>query len=161
MTDLSCGGQTPPSNDTLQELAGWLAAADIDVLDMGGPGWAVRVARTPSGVLSTTPSNVPLTYRIEFNGVPAPVPGQGPSKTVTVVAPCAGIFLHQHPWGGGGVAGPGEWVRQGDGLGFLQMGLVLAPVLASHAGVVERALLPAGAVAGYGTPLVEILTGEA
>lgn len=138
MTDTTTPPGTPAPADVCQQLARWLAAADVDGIEIDAPGLQLRMVRGADG------------YRVDTGDVAA----------VAALAHCAGIFLDRHPVGADSVARPGARVRAGDLVGLLQIGLVLAPVVTPVAGTVGRALIAPGALAGYGTRLVEIIAGE-
>ena len=138
----------PPS--ACREIAGWLAAADIDAIDIDAPGLRLRMVRGPDG------------YCVDAGEGQASGPGAAAvGATATAVAPCAGIFLERHPAGGDCVRQYGAQVGAGELVGLLQIGLLLVPVLAPVAGTVGHALIAPGTLAGYGTPLVDIVVGDA
>ena len=99
-------------------------------------------------------------YQLEAGAVRAAAPTGAAARSLAVTADVAGIFLTRHPWGGGKLPGPGDRVQAGEVVGLLQIGLLLAPVLAPVAGRLGKTLLSPGAQAGYGTRLMEIFGGD-
>lgn len=84
-------------------------------------------------------------------GVPDPI---GPGFAV-LPSPGLGEFRSRHPLvseGGLYDAGP---VVKGQIVAFLQAGEALFPIEVDRDGLVARALVPDGALVGYGTPVLE------
>jgi biotin carboxyl carrier protein len=129
------------------QIAGWLAQADVDCIELAAPGRLLRMVRTARGY--------------QLHEAPAPAPGPVAHAAVGVVAPCAGILLDRHPTGDRRLAQPGERVGAGDLVALLQIGLVLAPVVAPFAGTITSRCVAAGAPVGFGTRLLEITVGDA
>lgn len=141
-------------DDTWRQIAGWLAATDIERIEIDEPGLHVRMSRGPSGDRwETDPEG-------HSPASAAPTPAAVAAKTVVASAPCAGVFLDRHPLRAAPLARPGERVRAGDVIGLLQLGQVLAPVLAPAGGVIVGARCAPGDLVGYGAPLMEISAGE-
>jgi acetyl-CoA carboxylase biotin carboxyl carrier protein len=127
--------------DDVRQLSAWIAATDIDLLELQGPEHHVCLRRHGTQVVVVAPEDeVPE----------APVP------TVVVTAPCVGVFLHRHPLRTEPLAPAGAAVRAGQVVGLLQIGALLVPVNASHGAIVERALAAHGATVGFGEPLLEL-----
>ena len=129
-------------------IAGWLKAADVDCIELTSGGAALRMVRGGDG------------YQLEAGAVRAAAPTGAAASSLAVTADVAGIFLTRHPSGGGKLPGPGDRVQAGEVVGLLQIGLLLAPVLAPVAGRLGKTLLSPGAQAGYGTRLMEIFGGD-
>jgi acetyl-CoA carboxylase biotin carboxyl carrier protein len=128
-------------------LSAWLAATDIDALELSGPGVHLRLRREAGQVRALGPAE-PL-------GAAAAATAPLPTRTVT--APAVGIFQHAHPMHVAPLASPGSAVKAGQALGLLRIGLLLIPVPAPCDGIVIDHVCADGAVVGYGTPLVHLL----
>lgn len=140
--------------DEWRQIAGWLQAADIDCIEISKPGQVVRMLRGPGG------------YAVEdgaceiVSAAAAPAPGAIGRQTVAAIADRVGIFLAAHPMRSTPFVSCGDVVEQGDVIGLLQIGHVLAPVTAPVSGTVRRALVATASLVGYGTSLVEVQAGE-
>ena len=133
------------SPDDWQQIAAWLAAADIDAIEVGEPGRVVRMVRAHGA------------YRIDEHAERSAGSSTEPHRAV--LAPCAGVWLSRHPQGGV-FAQAGQRVQAGQMVGLLQIGLVLAPVLAPVAGTVVETLEASGTCVGYGARLARIQQGK-
>ncbi len=123
------------------QIAVWLAGTDIEYAEISGPGWQVWMLRE--------------TGYLPQQGWEAN-PANARAQSVTVAATVAGIFLDRHPLRSAPLAMSGARVRQGDTVGLLQLGAVLAPVVAPADGIVTSVLARPGELVGYGTALVQI-----
>ncbi|HJS02856.1 MAG TPA: acetyl-CoA carboxylase biotin carboxyl carrier protein subunit [Variovorax sp.] len=130
----------------VQELAAWLAATDIGLLELRTPDGVLRLGRGPAGGIETLDA--------QDEGAP-----QAPAAFVAV-APGVGVFLHAHPLRGAPLACLGERVSAGQPVGLMQVGPLLLPVQAPRAGVPIAFLAPEGRAVGWGTPLVELQADE-
>jgi acetyl-CoA carboxylase biotin carboxyl carrier protein len=130
-----------------QQIAGWLAGTDIEFAEISGPDGHVRMLRETGYLPQLEDSGQSLS---------AGKPPAACAGKVVAMASLAGIFLDRHPLRAAPLAQPGARVRQGEVMGLLQLGAVLAPVVAPAGGVVTRVLVPPGNLVGYGTALVEI-----
>lgn len=137
--------------DDLSRLADWLAATDIGLLELRGPGTALRLRRMADGVQAE-----PLTAA----AADAAADAEADAGETRVVAPALGVFLHRHPLRSDALAPVGSAVFAGQVLGLLQTGPLLRPVPSPAAGVLLEALVPHGATVGYGTPLLTIATSD-
>ncbi len=139
--------QATPSSTALdwQRIAGWLAAADIDCIEIGAPGMQLRMVRGAAG------------YRVEQENPRATAMVQ----TSSARAPCAGVFLQAHPLRSEALAKAGQPVAAGDVVALLRIGELLVPVTAPARGTVVGALAPQDSLVGFGTPLVQITPGDA
>ena len=126
--------------DDVQQLSAWLAATDIDLLELHGPGEHLCLRRDGA--------------RVEI--VPSDALQDGPEQRAVATAASPGVFLHGHPLRGEPLATPGAVARAGQVLGLLQIGALLLPVTAPAEGVVQAMLVAQDTTVGYGTPLVEL-----
>lgn len=127
----------------LREIAGWLAATDIALLELRMPGGVVRLGWRNGAVKVLGDDEAPLAA----------------ADTFTVTAPSVGVFLTAHPVDRGTavpLARVGGRVEAGQALGLLQVGVLLLPVVAPRAGIVAALRARTGATVGYGTPLVDL-----
>ena len=132
--------------DQIQQIAAWLAATDIGLLELRGPGHTLRLRHEGSAI-----DIAETDCAAGFPDATADAP-----QVLTVAASSVGVFLHCHPLRGEALAPPGKPVLQGQALGLLQVGPLLLPVLAPAAGIVLELLAAHGAVVGYATPLVAL-----
>jgi acetyl-CoA carboxylase biotin carboxyl carrier protein len=141
------------NSDDWRQVAQWLQAADIDCIEFATPGRQVRMLRGPAG------------YAIEDRAVaparaaPAAARGSAAGPPVAVIAQGAGVFLAGHPARPSPLVAAGDRVQQGDVIGLLQVGQLLAPVVAPASGSVVRVLVATGSPVDDGTRLVEIQAG--
>jgi acetyl-CoA carboxylase biotin carboxyl carrier protein len=145
MSEALVHASNPISPPDWQQLADWLAEADVDCLELAGPGLRLRLVRGAVG------------YRIEQGSAAVATLAAEPVTVAAAVASCAGVFLGAHPAQGSALARRGDRCRAGDLVGLLQVGLLLVPVTAPTAGVVGDSAVTPGTLVGYGRRLVEIL----
>ena len=124
--------------DDIRRIAAWLAATDIGLLELRGPGTALRRRQDGGDV---------AVEEITEAAQPA----------LVVQAPSVGVFLHRHPLRTNDLAPPGSTVAAGQVLGLLQTGPLLLPVTAPADAVVHELRVAHGTAVGYGTPLVALL----
>jgi acetyl-CoA carboxylase biotin carboxyl carrier protein len=127
--------------DQIERIARWLAATDIALLELRGPGHAL--------VLRHEGAAVELIEQEDGASMDA----SAASDLLTVTAPSLGVFLHRHPLRAEALAAPGTAVQAGQALGLLQIGSLLLRVAAPVDACLIEALAEHGAVVGYGTPL--------
>jgi acetyl-CoA carboxylase biotin carboxyl carrier protein len=144
----------PPISNTIpshawQQIAAWLAAADVDGIEIETGIEELRMVRGRQG------------YQLQAAGSQIAAPVLASDIPLAVTARVAGVFLTQHPAGGAQLPIQGDHVQAGQLLALLQIGLLLTPVLAPMTGIRGRCLLAAGEQAGYGARLIEILAGDA
>jgi acetyl-CoA carboxylase biotin carboxyl carrier protein len=132
--------------DHAARIAAWLAATDIDALELTGAAGHLRLRR--GGRPAVTPDE-PASDGI--GEVPAVEAGHD-----AVPSPGFGLFLHAHPLHEAALVRAGERVTAGQVLGFLRIGALLEPVRAPRDGVVSAVLAPDGSLVGYGDPLFEL-----
>ncbi|MCZ7464114.1 biotin/lipoyl-containing protein [Rhizobium rhizogenes] len=73
-------------------------------------------------------------------------------------APMAGIFTPAHPQRPDRGVQAGQSVTKGEIVAFVTAGLVIVPVIAEKAGTVSEIVAEAGALVGYGFPLLKTET---
>ena len=64
--------------------------------------------------------------------------------------------MSQHPMRKESALAVGTQVQRGDVVGYLKIGLICAPILASATGVVTVMLATEGAMLGFGEPVMDI-----
>ncbi|OUM02788.1 acetyl-CoA carboxylase biotin carboxyl carrier protein [Variovorax sp. JS1663] len=133
------------SPEQVQELAAWLAATDIGLLELRTPGGVLRLGRTDGSAGGV---------------VQLDAQDEDASHACTVAAPSVGVFLHAHPLLAVPLARLGERVSAGQPVGLVQIGPLLLPVNAPQSGVPIGLLVPNGQAVGFGTPLVELQPDE-
>jgi acetyl-CoA carboxylase biotin carboxyl carrier protein len=134
--------------EQIRQIAAWLAATDIGLLELRGP-TRTLLLRHDGAAVDVVESDGAAPFE------PAAAPA-APDTLTTVTAPWVGVFLHRHPLREDALAVPGTPVQAGQALGLLQVGLLLLPVPAPAAGTVLELLAAHGAVVGYATPLVTL-----
>ncbi|KAF1022375.1 MAG: hypothetical protein GAK30_01159 [Paracidovorax wautersii] len=122
-------------------LSAWLAATDIDVLELDGPHGHLRLDKNAAAT-ATAPTSAPAA--------PAPDP------TCAVRAASPGIWRDRWPGHGEPQVPAGARVQAGDLLGLLQIGPLLLPVRAPCSGRLSGWRLAPGATTGHGTHLADI-----
>lgn len=124
------------------QLSAWLAATDIAVLELRGPGVTLRLARHGREILSEDPG-----------------PGEGGPATEAEVLAAAGVgvFLDRHPLHLEPIIAPGSTHAAGEPLGFLRIGPILQAVVAPCDCLVAQVLSSHGSTVGFGAPLVAIV----
>ena len=127
--------------DDIRQLSTWLAATDIELLELRGPDHQLCLRREGAQVVVVTPQET----ADEHAGPP-----------LSVSASSVGVFLHGHPLGRAALVRAGERVSAGQVLGLLKIGALLLPVEAPQDGIVQQPLAADGATVGFGTPLFEM-----
>jgi acetyl-CoA carboxylase biotin carboxyl carrier protein len=133
--------------ERIAEIAAWLAATDIDLLEVTGPDGSLRLQRGRDGAAV-----------VAETGTAPPVAALVPSaeRPDAAQAPIAGRFLHAHPLHDAPLASPGKRVKAGQPIGLVQVGALLLPVSAPRHGVVASMLAADGSLVGYGDRLIEL-----
>ena len=136
--------------DHIGELSAWLAAANIDSLELTGPAGRLFLKRTEGdrhlqGEGATTES------------VEAQIRDRGGT---VVKAPIAGVLLHRHPMHKAPLAPQASKVQAGQVLALLQIGALLVPVASPHEGYVGAMLAEDGALIGFADAVVEVLANK-
>jgi len=134
--------------DQIERISAWLAATDIALLELRGPGTQLRLRHDGGGV--------PVRHE-PFDVAPsAAPPAAAPIGGLTANAPSVGVFLHRHPLREAALAPVGARVGAGQPLGLLQIGALLLPLCAPEAGTVTGMRVAHGTAVGCGTPLVDL-----
>lgn len=128
----------------VQELAAWLAATDIGLLEL----------RTPEGVLRLGRDSQRGSEIVQLDAQDEGTPPAPPA--CVAAAPSVGVFLHAHPLHAAPLVRPGQRVSAGQPVGLMKIGPLLLPVQAPQSGVLIAFLVPEGEAVGWGTPLVEL-----
>jgi acetyl-CoA carboxylase biotin carboxyl carrier protein len=152
MPDIPTMEKNPLPAQDWHQIAGWLAAADVDCIEITSGAAALRMVRGSAG------------YQLQDLGLDAAQgAGSAPLRAaaLAIKAQVPGLFLTRHPSGHPQFASQGERVREGELVALLQTGLLLTPVLAPVTGMLGPLLLAPGALAGYGTGLIEIFPEKA
>lgn len=112
--------------DDIARIAAWLKATDIALLELRGPGTALRLEQHAGSVT---------------------VEAIAPDATgeIVVRAPAVGVLLHRHPLRGDDLVAPGDAVEAGRVIALLQVGPLLLPVHASTDAVMCHWIAPHGA----------------
>jgi len=76
-------------------------------------------------------------------------------------SPGVGVLRFSHPTGRNPVISAGDTVAKDKIVGFLEVGSVIRPIIASSAGVIGPAMVPDGAVVGFGIPLFSLTASAA
>lgn len=128
----------------LSQLAQWLAAADIDYLELSSPDLHVRVHR--HGASEVGPATSPDLA----------TPMLDDADVLAVPAPSVGVLLDRIPGRAEPLCAFGKAVQLGSLVALLQVGSLLLPVRAPCDGLAGDWLVAPGSTVGYGTPLLEL-----
>ena len=123
--------------DHIAEVVAWLAATDIDALELSGPDGHLRLRR------GGEPAGEPEAAQVE-------------ASDDAVTSSGFGLFLHAHPLHETPFVRRGDRVFAGQVLGLLRIGALLLPVRAPHGGVVKAFAAPDGLLVGFGDPLIAL-----
>ena len=123
----------------LRQITGWLEAAGIGFIEIGGKGTLLRLTLEGDSVASPQPEQ--------------PVPS---ARETQVIATSAGVLLTCHPMRSTPIVEPGAAIREGDVLGLLRVAQLCLPVVSPSDGVVVKWLVEPGATVGYGTVLMTL-----
>lgn len=126
--------------ESIEQLSAWLAATDIGLLELRGPGTLLRL-RNDNGTVAIEPE--------------ADAESAAP-EPVAVAARSPGVFLHGHPMQQALLCAPGQAIVEGQVVGLLQIGELLLPVTAPCAGVIDAVPVAHATCVGYGRTLVEL-----
>ncbi|MGZ5194495.1 MAG: acetyl-CoA carboxylase biotin carboxyl carrier protein [Ramlibacter sp.] len=127
--------------DDVRQLSAWLAATDIELLELRGPDHHLCLRREGEQVVVVT-AEEHAQKRAE--------------PPLVVSAASVGVFLQGHPLRPEALIRAGERVRAGQVLALLKIGALLLPVSAPRDGIALRPLVAHGTTVGFGTPLFEM-----
>ncbi|RKF50922.1 biotin/lipoyl-containing protein [Paraburkholderia fungorum] len=140
----------------LRQITSWLAAVDIEFIEISKPGATVRLTMEQvscvAGVDAAATAAAPV-IRTGRTGTPESLANE---QSVGITAKSAGIFLTTHPARSTPMVNEGVPVKAGEIVGLLQIAQLCVPVVAPVAGVVKRIAAAHGATVGYGTRLMEL-----
>ena len=129
----------------IRQLAEWLAATDIDLLELRGPNVQVEIHREGAGAVQHAAPAV--AHAAPLAEAPA---------NVSVRATSVGVLLDRIPGRSTALWTPGSAVEADALVGLLQVGPLLLPVRAPCNGGYGNWLVAPGCTVGYGTPLMNI-----
>jgi len=129
----------------IRQLAEWLAATDIDLLELRGPNLQVEIHRDGAGAAQRAAPEVAHA---------APL-AEAPSH-ISVRATSVGVLLDRIPGRSTPLWTPGSAVQADALVGLLKVGALLLPVRAPCNGGYGNWLVAPGSTVGYGTPLMDI-----
>lgn len=135
--------------DLSTQLAQWLQATDIAELELTGPDRRLRLQRTTGDHITVEIAASQAACDLRPQATPR-------QPRTSIRAGCVGIVRLSHPLREDALVRVGQSVSAGQAVALLVVGKVMLPVPAPRAGKVTRILATDQAVAGYGTPLVEI-----
>ena len=126
----------------LRQITGWLEAAGVGFIEIGGKGALIRLTLEGDGVASPRPTE--------------PAPSAPSAREMQVIATSAGVLLTCHPMRSTPIVEPGAAVSEGDVLGLLRVAQLCLPVVSPSDGVVVKWLVEPGVTVGYGTVLMTL-----
>ena len=135
----------------VEQLSAWLAATDIEALELRGPDTLLRLRREGARVVCQA-AGATSTEAVAPTAAIGAATGAGTPVTATSV----GVFLRQHPLHAAPLVTPGSVVRAGQTLGLLQVSSLLLEVTTPRDGVVGATKVEHGTVVGHGTVLFEL-----
>ncbi|AOO82678.1 acetyl-CoA carboxylase biotin carboxyl carrier protein [Bosea vaviloviae] len=133
--------------DHAAEIAAWLAATDIDVLELDGPEGRLRLARSGCHV-SRVDDAAPVG--------PVEEPELGGERHDRIRSPGVGHVLHAHPLHETPLVQQGARVAAGQAVALLKIGAMLIPISASCDGIVAGFIAPDESLVGFGDPVLDI-----
>lgn len=129
----------------LQQLSTWLKASSIRSLELSRPGEHVKLTVSNAHHVEITDTAVAWP--------PGAAPPQDSSDSLVKTA-TAGIYLATHPMRHAPFVTADSYVKQGDVIGILRIGLIYAPMLASGSGRVKTLVAKTGDLLGYGSTVL-------
>jgi acetyl-CoA carboxylase biotin carboxyl carrier protein len=114
-------------------------------------GWMLR-----DGLQSIDVNQGDSHIRLKLAGMTAGSPAR--RREVPVSAKAIGRFLPAHPRSGTPDLKPGDRVKLGEIVGFIQNDTVLLPIVADTAGEVAQVHAEAGRLLGYGAPVLTLFS---
>jgi biotin carboxyl carrier protein len=120
--------------EALRQVVRWLEEAGIGALEIDSDDCRLRLT-------------------LESDATAA---SEGSREGTVIAAELPGIFLVQHPHHATPVVPLGGLVRPGNLVGFIRIGTIYAPVVATSGGTLAKVLAAPETLVGFGTPLLEI-----
>jgi acetyl-CoA carboxylase biotin carboxyl carrier protein len=124
--------------DDVAGLATVLAESGLAEMHVTGPNTDIHLVRSSSGEIASATA----------------------ASADQITAAGVGIFLTCHPLHRTPLAAQGRFVRAGETVGLLRVGLLLRPVTAPGAGYLSAPLAEPGTLVGYGTVLFLLQPGQ-
>ncbi|WP_321893027.1 acetyl-CoA carboxylase biotin carboxyl carrier protein [Paraburkholderia tropica] len=140
----------------LRQITSWLAAVDIEFIEISKPGTKVRLTLERAAGAADASATDQIVAPAVSSASASVSRNSAQPRTIKVSASSAGIFLTMHPARSTPLVEAGAQVKPGDVVGLLQIAQLCVPVLAPIDGVVTQTLAAHGATVGYGTPLLEL-----
>lgn len=134
--------------DPVRQLSGWLQPTDITRLELTGPDTRITLQR--QGARWAQAESPALT------AAAADAATSTPGTHTAVRAGSVGVLHLRQPGREHDLVATGQAVVKDQPLALLQIGLVLVPVLAPRAGVVQSIEATQGATVGYGNLLFQL-----
>ncbi|HEX7912108.1 MAG TPA: biotin/lipoyl-containing protein [Paraburkholderia sp.] len=141
----------------LRTITSWLAAVDIEFIEISRPGATVRLTMEQGSCVggASATDNVVSPAAAAAAAAQASASHQAQAQPVSVNAGSAGVFLAMHPARSTPLVEAGAQVKPGEIVGLLRIAQLCVPVVAPVNGVLTRTLVAHGTTVGYGTPLLE------
>ncbi|AQS64383.1 hypothetical protein AGRHK599_LOCUS3827 [Rhizobium rhizogenes] len=131
---------------TIADLAAHLESNNVSAIEIETPDGSLKIVAMAGG-------QAPAGERpIETNKAPVK------AGDILARAPMAGIFTAAHPQRPDRAVQAGQSVVKSEIVAFIAVGPVLVPVIAEKAGTVSEIVTEAGALVGYGSPLLKTET---
>ncbi|PYG58666.1 biotin/lipoyl-containing protein [Rhizobium sp. UGM030330-04] len=131
---------------TIADLATHLERNNVSAIEIKTPDGSLKIVAMAGG-------QAPAGERpIETNKAPVK------AGDILARAPMAGIFTAAHPQRPDRAVQAGQSVVKSEIVAFIAVGPVLVPVIAEKAGTVSEIVTEAGALVGYGSPLLKTET---
>lgn len=129
--------------DIIADLAAHLERNNVSAIEIETPDGSLKIVGMAGGQAPTAPQPVETT--------------KAPAKTGDPLAraPIAGIFAPIHPQRPDRPVQTGKSVAKGEIVAFVIVGPVIVPVVADKDGIVTDVVAQAGALVGYGSPLLK------
>lgn len=155
MSDTTPTTVLTPLLDPVRQLSAWLQDTDICSLELRGPD--TRIALQRQGGQLVLADTVAATATASAPPAPPAAAAAAAATGISAVrAGSVGVLRLAHPGREQPLVRVGQSVAAGQPLALLQIGLVLLPVLAPRAGVVQRIVAADDAAVGYGSLLFEL-----
>ena len=137
---------TLPGPDEIAQIAGWLAEAGLESLELSNDAGVRLLIRVPQAAEAAEGQA----------GIPAPAQLAEVAETVAVTAPYFGHLCLTYPLRDAPFAPVGARVSRDDVVALLTLGSLQLPVRAPVGGEVVDVVAQPGALLGYGAKILEI-----